>query len=109
MITDEQLILYYYRDGQDADERARIGKALADSPELAQRLHRLVERLDAAAATPEVPVPAETMQRWRNALEVSARSQPNSCSNGFMKTETVAPAPNPSARQTVETATITQP
>ena len=62
MITDDELLLYYYRDGLEPGERARIGAALTEQPELAQRLHRLVSRLDAAAAIPEVPVPAETSQ-----------------------------------------------
>jgi hypothetical protein len=75
MITDEDLILYHYRDGLEPDERARIGAALAGQPELAQRLQKLVNRLDAAAAIPEVPVPAGTMQRWRAALDVHARQQ----------------------------------
>ena len=38
MITDDELLLYYYRDGLDAAERARIGAALSEQPELAQRL-----------------------------------------------------------------------
>jgi hypothetical protein len=69
MITDDDLLLYYYRDGLDAAERARIGAALAEQPELARRLHALVARLDAAAAIPEVPVPEAAMQRWRSAIE----------------------------------------
>ena len=73
MISDDDLILYYYRDGLDADERVRIGAALAEQPELAQRLHKLVARLDAAAAIPEVPVPALTQQRWQAALERATR------------------------------------
>ncbi|MEO8061163.1 MAG: hypothetical protein ABI821_00295 [Pseudomonadota bacterium] len=76
MITDDDLLLYYYRDGLDAAERARIGEALAAQPELAQRFHRLVARLDAAAAIPDVPVPAETQKRWRTALEQAANNQP---------------------------------
>jgi hypothetical protein len=72
MITDDDLLLYYYRDGLDADERTRIGAALAAQPELARRLHALVARLDAAAAVPEVPVPEHTQQRWRAALESAA-------------------------------------
>jgi hypothetical protein len=40
---------------------------------------------------------------------MSARFHPNSCSNGFMKTEMVLFVPNPSVRQIVATATITQP
>lgn len=75
MISDDELILYYYRDGLDAADRARIGEALSQSPELAQRLHRLVSRLDAAAAIPEVPVPEKAQQRWRAALEQAAQGQ----------------------------------
>lgn len=69
MISDNDLLLYYYRDGLDAAERARIASALGEQPELAARLHRLVARLDAAATTPEVPVPEHVQQRWQAALE----------------------------------------
>ena len=72
MITDDELLLYYYRDGLDAAERARIGAAISNDPELARRLHGLVARLDAAAAMPEVPVPAHTQQRWQAALARAA-------------------------------------
>jgi hypothetical protein len=72
MITDDELLLYYYRDGLDAAERARIGVALSEQPELARRMQALVARLDAAADSPEVPVPAEVQQRWRVALARAA-------------------------------------
>jgi len=72
MITDDDLLLYYYRDGLDAAERARIGAAISNDPELARRLHVLVARLDAAAAMPEVPVPAHTQKRWQAALARAA-------------------------------------
>lgn len=72
MITDDDLILYHYRDGLDAAERARIGGAISAQPALAQRMHELVTRLDAAAAIPEVPVPAEVRQRWQTALALAA-------------------------------------
>jgi len=72
MITDDELILYYYRDGLDADERARIGAAISNDPQLAQRLQSLVAHLDAAAAMPEVPVPADVQQRWKSALDRAA-------------------------------------
>jgi len=72
MITDDELLLYYYRDGLDAAERARIGAAISNEPELARRMHGLVTRLDAAAAIPEVPVPARTQQRWQAALARAA-------------------------------------
>ena len=69
MISDGDLLLYYYRDGLDAAERERIALALSEQPELAARLHRLIARLDAAAMTPDVPVPAHVQQRWRAALD----------------------------------------
>jgi len=75
MISDDDLILYHYRDGLDDAERARICAAQAEQPELAQRLQRLVNRLDAVAAIPEVPVPPETLQRWRAALDRAARGE----------------------------------
>ena len=72
MISDDDLLLYYYRE-LDASERARIGAAISKDPELSRRLHTLVARLDAAAAIPEVPVPAHTQQRWQAALERATR------------------------------------
>jgi hypothetical protein len=74
MISDEDLLLYYYRDGLEPDERARIGAALTAQPELARRLHALVARLDAAAALPEVDVPDATRQRWQQALTQAERA-----------------------------------
>ena len=71
MISDDELLLYYYRE-LDAGERARIGAAVSNDPQLARRLHSLVARLDAAAASPEVPVPAHTQQRWQAALARAA-------------------------------------
>ncbi len=78
MISDDELLLYYYRDGLDEAERARIGTALAERPELAQRLHRLVAQLDTAAQTPDVPVPAHIQRRWENALVTAPRRRPSS-------------------------------
>ena len=78
MISDDELLLYYYRDGLDEAERARIGTALAEHPELAQRLHRLVAQLDTVAQTPDVPVPAHIQRRWENALVTAPRRRPSS-------------------------------
>jgi hypothetical protein len=72
MISDDDLILYYYRE-LDAAERARIGAALSAQPQLAQRMQALVARLDEAAALPEVPVPEDVLQRWKGALAHAAQ------------------------------------
>jgi anti-sigma-K factor RskA len=74
MISDDDLLLYHYRDGLDAAERARIGAAITTDPQLAQRLQGLVARLDVAAAMPEVPVPEAVQQRWQAALEREAQN-----------------------------------
>jgi len=78
MISDDDLLLYYYRDGLDPTQRARIGTALAEQPELARRLHRLVAQLDTVADMPEVAVPPHIQQRWENALGrlAPAKSKP---------------------------------
>jgi len=69
IISDDELLLYHYRDGLDAAERARIGAALGEQPEVARRLQSLVSRLDAAAALPDVAVPEPVQRRWETALE----------------------------------------
>jgi len=78
MISDDDLILYYYRDGLPADERATIAAKLADDPELAKRFHGLTRRLDQAAAAParEMPVPMKYQRRWAAALEEKQSETP---------------------------------
>ncbi len=80
MISDDDLLLYYYRE-LDATERARIGAALAEQPELAHSLHRLVARLDAASASPEVAVPTAVQRRWQSALEGAMRGDKRTAAN----------------------------
>jgi hypothetical protein len=94
MITDDELLLYYYRDGLEPDERARIGAALAAQPELAQRLHRLVARLDSVAVTPDVPVPANVQQRWQSALDNAVMRGPKAApvARGFTQRRWLAAA-----------------
>jgi len=74
-ITDDQLLLYHYRDGLDAAERASIAAALIARPEIASRLQALVAQLDVAAAMPDAPVPTQALQRWHAALERAAANE----------------------------------
>lgn len=75
MISDNDLLLYHYGDGLEDSERAAIATALRTQPELAARLRALVEQLDAAATSPEIPVPAHVRSRWQVALEHAARDE----------------------------------
>lgn len=68
MISDNDLLLYHYGEGLDAQEREHIRSALAAQPALAARLHALVTELDSIARTPDVPLPAAVAQRWQDAL-----------------------------------------
>ena len=52
MISDDDLILYHYRE-LDAAERARIGAAISAQPALAQRMHELGVWVE--ATTPLIP------------------------------------------------------
>ncbi len=75
MITDDDLLVYQYDDGLDANERRRIGAALSAQPELAARLKALVAQLDAVADVPEVAVPVHAQQRWQASLERAAQQE----------------------------------
>lgn len=75
MISDNDLLLYHYRDGLDAAQRERIRVALREEPGLAARLQALVTELDDAAAIPDVPVPREAQQRWHAALDLAVRNE----------------------------------
>lgn len=86
MISDDDLLLYYYRE-LGAAERARIGAALAEQPELAQRLHRLVARLDSVSASPEVEVPDAVRERWQAALAGAVRGDARAAANARRLTQ----------------------
>ena len=71
-ITDDDLILYRFRDGLAPDELERIERAIAADAELAARYRALTNDLDRLREI-EAPLPASTMRRWRNALDAEAR------------------------------------
>jgi hypothetical protein len=65
-ISDNDLILYFYRDGLDAARIAEIDAALQTSPALRERYAALQRMLDGAAAGPAIEPDAGFTDRiWR--------------------------------------------
>lgn len=77
-VRDNDLILYFYRDGLDADRIAEIDAALQVSEPLRARYAELRRRLDAADAGPAPePDPAFTQRVWRRLEQrIDAASPP---------------------------------
>ena len=92
MISDNDLLLYHYGDGLESDERERIAVALKAQPELVTRLQSLVRQLDAAASSPELPVPMHLQQRWRTAIERASSNSPTASPSSFFNWRTAAVA-----------------
>jgi hypothetical protein len=65
-VTDDDLVLYRYRDGLDADRIAEITAALAASPALRERyasIERAVTQFDQAEIAPDSGIGARLWQR----------------------------------------------
>ncbi|HVF16658.1 MAG TPA: hypothetical protein VNA21_07090 [Steroidobacteraceae bacterium] len=75
MISDNDLLLYHYSDGLDANDHERVHLAVTTQPQLAARLRALVAELDRASATPDVVVPADVQRRWLEALAHAAADE----------------------------------
>jgi len=71
-ITDDDLILYRYRDGLAPEDVQRIERAIADDPAVAARYSALTADLDRMRAI-DGPAPAPALRRWRSALDQAAR------------------------------------
>lgn len=87
MISDEDLLLYHYRDGLRANEREAVAQALSADAALAARLKQLIAELD-AATPPTVSVPEATQRRWRAALGSPANARTTQPRKSFWKTNT---------------------
>ncbi len=80
MISDEQLILYYYRDGLSKQHLEEISMALEQDAQLAERFSMLSSQLGRLEADDEVAAPAPAMRRWHNSLDqlvVSEQRKPS--------------------------------
>jgi hypothetical protein len=65
MINDDELILYFYRDGLSAARCSEIAECLNSDAALSARYCALVAELDHLGHAPDVPVPELTQARWR--------------------------------------------
>lgn len=71
-MNDDSLILYYYEDGLDDAERARVATALARDPALAERYRALCHSLERFAEPPAVQAPAAAVARWHRSIDRAA-------------------------------------
>jgi hypothetical protein len=72
VITDDDLILYFYRDGLTEARRSEIAECLNTDAALSAHYCALVVELDQLGQVPEVPVPELAQARWRARLRQSA-------------------------------------
>ena len=76
-ISDNDLILYFYRDGLDAARIAEIDAALHTSAQLRERYAELQRMLDASAAGPAIEPDAGFTERvWRRLEQRIERAAP---------------------------------
>ena len=69
MLTDEDLLLYYYDEELSEEERERIGTALTSDAALADRYRTLCAELDAIAETTDVPAGPERHAVWHQLVD----------------------------------------
>jgi hypothetical protein len=77
MISDEDLVLYHYRDGLEAERLSELEKAIAEDVELAARYQRLRTELETAASVFVVQEPDARFEDrlWKN-LEAQLPAEP---------------------------------
>ncbi len=72
MISDEQLLWYYYGDGLSEEERKQIAQALQTDEYLAARFRDLQADLAALAPDTTAAAPEASKQRWHQLIEDAA-------------------------------------
>lgn len=71
-MNDDTLILYYYDDGLEADERAAVEAALASDEALRERYRALCRSLECLADSSTLEAPAHVTARWHRAIDRAA-------------------------------------
>jgi hypothetical protein len=75
MINEETLTLYYYDDGQSADERRVVEAALTNDAELAEQYATLCRQLAQWREPDTTMAPAHAVQRWHDSIDRAARNE----------------------------------
>jgi hypothetical protein len=74
-MNDDTLILYYYDDGLQTEERAKVEAALERDPALRERYRVLCRSLERIDESPEVAAPAHMAARWHRAINRAAAAE----------------------------------
>lgn len=74
-MNDDDLILYYYRDGLGDAERAAIEAALERDASLRERYRELCRSLDGWSDAPAARAPADALARWHRGIDRAATAQ----------------------------------
>jgi hypothetical protein len=74
-MNDDTLILYYYGDGLEADERAAVDTALENDPALRQRYGALRRSLDGLGEPSTPGASAHMAARWHRAVDRAAAAE----------------------------------
>ena len=88
-ITDDDLVLYHYRDGLDADSIAQITTALATSPALRERyaeIERAIAHFDENEIAPDPDLGARLWRRLEPQLEQAGVFASSSVTRGVSNT-----------------------
>lgn len=74
-MNDDTLILYYYDDGLEADERAAVEAALESDPALRQRYRALCRSLECLDGSSTPGAPGHMTARWHRAIDRAAAAE----------------------------------
>jgi hypothetical protein len=99
-MNDDDLILYYYRDGLSDAQRRRIEADLARDASLRERYEQLCADLGRFDAPPAAAAPGDMVARWQDSIDRAARLE-------RQKETRLEAAPTPEAAPTGRRRTAT--
>ncbi|MBT8078549.1 MAG: hypothetical protein KJO31_08215 [Gammaproteobacteria bacterium] len=73
MISDEKLVLYFYKDGLTPDELKEVEAALRSDPAAAERYTAICSELQGLALPEDHRAPDQAVQRWHDSVDRAAK------------------------------------